>query len=190
MTRKLLVGAIAAGALIVTTGTAFALTSDDGTTTPTAQVTTPTTEDSTSSTPTSDPTSVPTSDPTSTSTDTSTPTAVPPGSLTADDASRIATDRFGGTVREVELEFEHGRTEWKVEVTAADGVTYDVRVDATTGAITSVGQDDRRGGADDPGFDDHGGDNHGGDDRGGDDHGGHDRGGDDHGGGRHGGDDH
>jgi uncharacterized membrane protein YkoI len=173
MTRKLLVGAIAAGALVVTAGTAFALSSDDGTTTPAAQVTTSTSDDSTFTSPTSSSDVTPTSDPTSVPTDTSTP--VQPGSLTAADASRIATDRFGGTVREVELEFEHGRVEWKVEITAADGLTYDVRVDSSTGAITRVDQD-ARGGDDD--------------DRGVDDHGGHDRGGDDHGGGRHGGDDH
>lgn len=188
MTRKLLIGAIATGALIVTAGTAFALSSDDRSPTPAAQVTTSTSEslptfttgssDSTAPTPTSDPTF------------TDTPTPAQPGSLTAEDASRIATDRFGGTVREVELEFEHGRVEWKVEITAADGVTYDVRVDSSTGEITRVDQDDRRGGDDDGVVDDHGGDRHGDDDRGGDDHGGHDRGGDDHGGGRHGGDDH
>lgn len=181
MTRKLLVGAIAAGALIVTAGTAFALSSDDRSPTPSAQVTTSTF--SSDVTPTSEPTS----------SDTPTPSDAQPGSLTAADASRIATDRFGGTVREVELEFEHGRVVWEVEITAADGVTYDVDVDSSTGEITRVRQDDRRGGDDgrddDRGFDDHGGDHHGDDDRGGDDHGGHDRGGDDHGGGRHGGDD-
>lgn len=174
MTRKLLVGAIATGALVVTAGTAFALSSNDAPTTPAAQVTTSTSEDTPSPTSSSDstPTSEPTSVPTAVPTDTSAP--VQAGSLTAEDASRIATDRFGGTVREVEREFEHGRAEWKVEITAADGVTYDVRVDSSTGAITRVSQDDR------------GGD----DDRGIDDHGGHDRGGDDDGGGRHGGDDH
>jgi hypothetical protein len=85
----------------------------------------------------------------------------------------------GGTVHEVEREVEHGRAEWKVEVTARDGVTYDVRVDAMTGAFTRVDRDDRSGG--DNGDD---GGRHGGDDR--DDDGGDDRG-DDHG--RHGGGD-
>jgi uncharacterized membrane protein YkoI len=169
MTRKLLVGAIAAGALVVTTGTAFALTSNDAPTTSAAQPTTST------------------SDTTFPTTDTSTSEA--PFFLSADDAGRIATDRVGGTVREVEREIEHGRAEWKVEVIGADGVEYDVRVDAETGAITRIDVDGR--GGDDRGFDDHGGDRHGGDDRGSDDNpGGHDRGGDDHGGSRHGGDDH
>lgn len=177
MTRKLLVGAIAAGALTVTAGTAFALSPKDAPTRTAAQVTT------------SESTSVLTSE--STATPTGTPAA--PTALTADDARRIATDRFGGTVREVEREFEHGRVEWKVEITASDGVTYDVRVDASTGAITRVDRDDRggdvRGGDVRSGGDDRGGDRHGGDDPVGDDHG-HDRGGDDHGGERHGGDDH
>ncbi|MFL6122250.1 PepSY domain-containing protein [Actinophytocola sp.] len=115
------------------------------------------------------------------------------GELSADDASRIVTDRVGGTVREVEREVEHGRAEWKVEVTTADGNTYDVRVDARTGAVIRVGQAARDGqGADDHGSqvsDDHGDDHS--DDHGGrgDDRGGHDD--DDHGShGEHGGDDH
>jgi hypothetical protein len=95
----------------------------------------------------------------------------------------------GGTVREVEREVEHGRVEWKVEITARDGNTYDVRLDAATGAVTRIDQDDRGGGdsRDDSRDDDR--DDSGGR-HGGDDDSGH---GDDHGddrGGRHGGDDH
>jgi uncharacterized membrane protein YkoI len=170
MTRKLLVGAVAAGALIITTGTAFALTSNDAPSTRAAQ---PTTFTSTSES-TSESTSVPTG--------TSTPEAST--GLSADDASRIATERVGGTVREVELELEHGRIEWKVDIIGADGVRHDVRIDAETGAITRIDADDR-------GDDDRGGDDHGGRDGGFDDNpGGHDRGGDDHGGRHRGGDDH
>lgn len=86
---------------------------------------------------------------------------------------------MGGTVHEIEREVEHGQLEWQVEITARDGNTYDIRIDAQSGAITRVDQDSR-GGGDDRGGDDHGDDDrsgHGGDDRGGDDHGGH--GGDD-----------
>lgn len=90
---------------------------------------------------------------------------------------------MGGTVHEVEREVEHGRLEWKVEITARDGITYDVRVDAETGAFTRVDQDDRGRGGDDDRDGDKGGDkggdrgHHGGDDDGdshdrGDDHGG------------------
>lgn len=200
MTRKLLVGAIAAGALTLSAGTALALSSNDGPTPSSAPVSTSFDDTATSSTPSSTTASATStsSTPTSESPTSSTPTgtATPaPGGLSAADASRIVLDRMGGTVREVEREMEHGRMEWKVEVTAGDGRTYDVRVDAQTGTVTRVDVDDRGGddrddGVDD-GVDDHGG-GHGSDDSGSDDHGsgGHgsdDGGSDDHGG--HGGDD-
>lgn len=128
MTRKLLVGAIAAGALALSAGTAFALTGDDGaTTTPGAAATT---------------TSF-----TTTSSDASSTPAPAGGTLSADDAVNAVQGQYGGTVHEVEQEWEHGRLEWEVEITAADGITYEVRVDAQTGAVTRVDQDD----------DDHGG---------------------------------
>ena len=131
MTRKLLVGAIVAGALTVTAGTAFALSRGD-----TPSSATPTT--------TTAPTSVTTSASTPTSA-TSTPSTSTqaPAELSADDAARIVRERMGGTVHEIEREIEHGRLEWKVEITARDGVTYDVRVDAATGDFTRVDQDDR-----------------------------------------------
>jgi uncharacterized membrane protein YkoI len=190
MTRNLLVGAVAAAALVVTAGTAFALSSDDTPRTAAQPATTTSTSTVTSS---SDSTSTPTSD------------VVP--LLSPDDAARIANERVPGAVVEIEQEFEHGRVEWKVEIAGTDGVRYDVRVDAETGSITRVDTDGRptddrptdhratgtpaTSATDDHGYDDHGGDRHGDDDRGGDDNpGGHDRGGDDHGGGRHGGDDH
>jgi hypothetical protein len=123
MTRQLLVGAIAAGALAVSAGTAFALTGDDGATTTPGTVATTTSFTTTSSE------------------DSSTPTP-DGGTLSADDAVIAVRGQYGGTVHEVEQEWEHGRLEWKVEITAADGITYDVRVDARTGAVTRVDQDD------------------------------------------------
>ena len=82
---------------------------------------------------------------------------------------------MGGTVHEIEREVEHGRLEWKVEITARDGITYDVRVDAATGDVTRIDQDDKDSGKDDD-RDDDGDDRgrHGGDDDGDryDDHGG------------------
>ena len=137
MTRKLLVGVIAAGALAVTAGTAFALTGDDddattraatGTTT---SLTAPSSDDD-------DPTS--SGSPTASSTGTS--SQAPDDGMTAEEAANIVRQRYGGTVREVEHEVEHGRQEWKVEIAAADGKTYDVRVDAKTGDVTRVDQDD------------------------------------------------
>lgn len=151
MTRKLLVGAIVAGALTVTAGTAFALSQDDQSSSGAAPATT------------SAPTSLTTAPTTSSSTSSSTPTSSSsaPAQLTADDAARIAQARVGGTVHEIEREVEHGRLEWKVEITGSDGVTYDMRIDAVTGDLTRVDQDDDRGGDDDH-DDDHG--RHGGDD--------------------------
>lgn len=121
MHRKLLVGAIVAGALTVTAGTAFALSQGDDSPSGAAPATTPT----------------------SVSTPASTTSTTAPAELSADDAARIVRERMGGTVHEIEREIEHGRLEWKVEITARDGVTYDVRVDAATGDFTRVDQDDR-----------------------------------------------
>jgi len=175
MTRKLLVGAIAAGALIVTTGTAFALSnSSDDTSVATPAVPTFESTSSSASSSTTESTSESTSESTFTSepTSTSESTPVAAGSLSAEDASRIVVERVGGTVHEVEREVEHGRVEWKVEVTARDGNTYDIRVDAETGAVTRVDQDARAGDDHQRGRDDHG--------RGGEDDDRHGHGGDDH----------
>jgi uncharacterized membrane protein YkoI len=169
MTRRLLVGAIVAGALTVTAGTALALTtggqpSPSATATPTTSTTTQTSS-TTSSAPSSSSAPTSSSTPTSSTSATTSTGAPAPAQLTADDASRLVQARLGGTVHEVEREVEHGRLEWKVEITARDGATYDVRVDAVTGAFTRVDQDDR-GGSDDKGSDDRNDDHgrHGGDD--------------------------
>jgi hypothetical protein len=61
---------------------------------------------------------------------------------------------MGGTVHEIEREVEHGRLEWKVEITARDGITYDVRVEAATGDFTRIDQDDKDSGKDDDRDDD------------------------------------
>lgn len=83
--------------------------------------------------------------------------------ISRDEAASIALAHVGsGRVREIESELEHGRHEWKVEI--IDGRReHDIRVDATTGAITRTDRDDRsRGSRDDRG-------SHGRDDRGSDD---------------------
>jgi cytoskeletal protein RodZ len=180
MTRKLLVGAIVAGALTVTAGTALALSQDDQPSSGAAPTTTSSASaTSTTSATTSAPTTAPTtssSTPTGTS---STSAGTAQAELSADDAARIVRERVGGTVHEVEREVEHGRLEWKVEITGRDGVTYDVRVDAVTGEFTRVDQDSdgRDDSRDDDGDDSSGHGRHGGDDdrddhR--DDHGDHD----------------
>jgi hypothetical protein len=74
---------------------------------------------------------------------------------------------MGGVVHEIEREVEHGRLEWKVEITARDGRTYDVRVDAVTGDVTRIDQDsddDRDDDRDDDSDDDSGKGRHGDDD--------------------------
>jgi uncharacterized membrane protein YkoI len=66
------------------------------------------------------------------------------GELSRDEAAGIALAHVGaGRVTEIEREFEHGRREWKVEIVGRTG-EHDVRVDATTGAITRVDADDDR----------------------------------------------
>lgn len=165
MTRKLLVGAIVAGALTVTAGTALALSQGGQPTSGAAPTTTSTTTSTSSTTST---TSSATSTPTST---TSTSTSSAPAELSADDASRLVRERMGGVVHEIEREVEHGRLEWKVEITARDGRTYDVRVDAVTGDVTRIDQDsdddrddDRDDDSDDDSDDDRGKGRHGDDD--------------------------
>jgi hypothetical protein len=85
--------------------------------------------------------------------------------------------RLGGTVHEVEREVEHGRLEWKVEITASDGRTYDIRVDAQNGNVTRIDPEDSDDRDDRDDRDDDGDDGDDDDDR------------DDDRGGRHGGDD-
>jgi uncharacterized membrane protein YkoI len=84
------------------------------------------------------------------------------GELSRDEAAAIALAHVGsGRVTKIEQEVEHGRMEWKVEIVDRTR-EHDVRVDATTGAITRVDAGDDRGS-----------DNRGSDDRHGDDRGGH-----------------
>jgi hypothetical protein len=150
MNRRTVVVAAAAGVLVVSAGTAVALATDDRTPAavqplPTATSTSMSTSMSTStSTSMSTSTSTSTSTPTSSSTSTSAPGAQPEPRLTADAAAQLVRHHLGGgQVHEIERESEHGRLEWKVEITK-DGVTHDVRVDAETGDITRVDTDDDR----------------------------------------------
>ncbi len=129
LTRKLLVGALAVGALAVTAGTAVALSGQEEPTPTSSSVsTTSTSSFTTESSPTSGPTSTVPVDPL----------------ISQDEAIRIAQERVGGgDVTEVETELEHGRPEWKIEL-HVNGVEHDVRVDAQTGDITRVDSDDDR----------------------------------------------
>ncbi len=93
--------------------------------------------------------------------------ATPVAGVDADEAATTALGSTGGgQVTGIEREVEHGRMEWKVDVTR-DGARHDVRVDATSGAVTrheTEAGDDRghgRGSDDGPGHD--AGDDHRGD---------------------------
>ena len=48
----------------------------------------------------------------------------------------------GATIEETELEQEHGRYQYQVELRDAQGVQWDVQLDATTGAVLQHHQDD------------------------------------------------
>lgn len=140
-TRKLLVGAIAVGALAVTAGTAVALSNQDD---PTNTSSATTTSASPFSTESSTESSTTESSPTSTGTNSPTSTVPVDPVISRDEAIRIAQERVGGgVVTEVENELEHGRPEWKIEL-HVNGVEHDVRVDAQTGDITRVDSDDDR----------------------------------------------
>lgn len=117
------------------------------------------TTDSTTTEPTGDPSIDPTGRPTIAPT--GSPGAAPAGSVSLERAVQIAlATAGGGRLHELEREWEHGRSVWKVEV-VKDGWEIEIYVDAATGGIVKTDRDkeddgDRRG-------------RHGGDDRRGDD---------------------
>ena len=63
------------------------------------------------------------------------------GSLSIEEAAKIALANVNGTITEVENEMEHGRLEYKFEILSNRG-EVDVRVDAQTGEVTRVEFDD------------------------------------------------
>lgn len=58
--------------------------------------------------------------------------------VTIDQAIKTASEKVPGTVVEAELEREHGKTVWEVEVLGADGHVTEVHIDAATGAVIST----------------------------------------------------
>jgi uncharacterized membrane protein YkoI len=54
----------------------------------------------------------------------------------------ILTQHPGGTIEETELEEEYGRYIYQVEVRDAQGVQWDVELDATNGQLLKNQQDD------------------------------------------------
>lgn len=138
--RIVVIGATVAAATIALGGASFVAAAGTSTGIATAD-STPTSAPSTSTSSTSAP---------STSAAVSAPATAQqlfPGQSTGpavsrDEAIAIALEHVGGgRVSKVEIEREHGRLEWKVEVVGG-GVEHDVRVDAATGTVTRTDRDD------------------------------------------------
>ena len=55
--------------------------------------------------------------------------------ITIDQAIKTATEKVQGTVVQAELEKEHGKTVWEVEVLGADGHVMQVHIDAASGEV-------------------------------------------------------
>ncbi|GGL05578.1 hypothetical protein Sme01_56650 [Sphaerisporangium melleum] len=69
------------------------------------------------------------------------PAAAP--KIAREEAERTALGKVsGGRVTSTELETEHGRQVWDVEVDASDGTEHEFDIDATTGAVASHEVDD------------------------------------------------
>ncbi|RDW22319.1 hypothetical protein CWR48_01025 [Oceanobacillus arenosus] len=62
--------------------------------------------------------------------------------VTKEAATQTALDQVPGTVGDVELEDENGTIVYSIEVTAQDGTQQEVKVDATTGKVVNVENDD------------------------------------------------
>ncbi|MZE81706.1 DNA primase, partial [Streptomyces sp. SID5475] len=66
---------------------------------------------------------------------------------TVAEAVRAALEARAGTAASAELDDEDDRTVWEVEVLGRDGTWYEVRVDADSGKVTGVAEEDEDGGA-------------------------------------------
>lgn len=58
--------------------------------------------------------------------------------ITIDQAIKTATEKVPGKVIEAELEKEHGKPVWEVEIATADSKIMEVHVDSMTGTIIDV----------------------------------------------------
>lgn len=58
--------------------------------------------------------------------------------ISIEDAIRIARERVPGEVVKVELEREHGRLIYEVEIISNQGPKYEIDIDATTGQIIEI----------------------------------------------------
>ena len=69
--------------------------------------------------------------------------------FTLADARKIALARVPGKVTDAELEKEHGRLQYAFEIITAEGKEFDVEIDAITGEILNVEDEDDDGDDDD-----------------------------------------
>ncbi|GKS59398.1 hypothetical protein YTPLAS18_29250 [Nitrospira sp.] len=58
--------------------------------------------------------------------------------VTIEQAIKTATDKMSGTVVEAELEKEHGKTVWEVEILGSDGSVTEVHIDAADGSVIDM----------------------------------------------------
>lgn len=58
--------------------------------------------------------------------------------ITIEDAISIARDQIPGEVVKAELDREHGRLVYEVEIISTQGPKYEVEVDASTGNIVHI----------------------------------------------------
>lgn len=61
--------------------------------------------------------------------------------LSVNDAMNIALAQVPGYVVKVELEHEHGRQIWEVDIRAQNGIKYEVEIDAHSGQVLRVKRD-------------------------------------------------
>lgn len=61
--------------------------------------------------------------------------------ISAEEAGKIVTDKYGGTIKEVENDDYRGKPAWEVEVRDSKEGRIEVKVDKQTGAILEKEQD-------------------------------------------------
>ena len=62
--------------------------------------------------------------------------------ITLEQAKAIALKRVPGTILDAELEKEHGRIQYAIDVCDAKGILWDVEIDAVTGDVLQAEEDD------------------------------------------------
>ncbi|WP_420339056.1 PepSY domain-containing protein [Roseibium sp.] len=69
-------------------------------------------------------------------------TATSPTALSEAQAIEIALKEVPGTVQETEFEREDGKEIFEIEIVTADGVEMEVEIDAASGTVLEIEQDD------------------------------------------------